>query len=256
MQPILQIAIGFGVGWLILIGLARLLASVPAWSRAKIPRDESRSAKRRGYLFTAITVAMLLVYFGWPWEPRPEAALAPVPVLVLVFGVVGVVSLGFGMATTARIDASVSAPDGTANATWATELLTRLSGMNADQPTGKVDRPSGGDLNDLLVVAGRSDNWFVGLVSSAVALLLNLAPWRLEVAVFDARHGVGGVLRRNGHIIGRNASTSNVRPPIPIGPPNCSCSRPGSRRPSSPSAIPTWSASTGRATGAASGCSQ
>ncbi|MFF2493429.1 hypothetical protein [Agromyces sp. NPDC058064] len=198
LAPFVDFGVVWAVAWLVCIVAARLLSALPQWTRSSVTRRSSMNAKWIGGLITAIAAA------GFVAAGAATSAAGPwLPLVWLGVGllaVAGVLVLAFGMATTPWLKIVVVGSGGSTNDAWATEVAVRMRELNADNPSGRVERPDGSDLNELVTIADRTENWAVALVGGAMSMLLNLTPWRLEVTVFDAVSGVAR-LRRNGRIV-------------------------------------------------------
>lgn len=196
--PFVDFGVVWAVAWLVCIVAARLLSALPTWTRSTVTRRASMNAKWIGGLITAVAAA------GFVAAGAATSVVGPWPALVWLavglLAVAGVLVLAFGMATTPWLKIVVVGSGGSTNDAWATEVAVRMRDLNADNPSGRVERPDGSDLNELVTIADRTENWAVALVGGAMSMLLNLTPWRLEVTVFDAVSGVAR-LRRNGRIV-------------------------------------------------------
>ncbi|MFF2272256.1 hypothetical protein ACFVTX_08270 [Agromyces sp. NPDC058136] len=198
LAPIIDFGVVWAVVWLICIVAARLLSALPHWTATPVTRRWSMNAKWVGGLITAVAAAgfvgaAALTSTVGPWLPL-------IWVGIVALAVAGVLLLAHGMATTPWLKVTVIGSDGSSNDAWATEVTVRMRELNADNPSGRVERPDGSDLNELVTIADRTENWAVALVGGAMSMLLNLTPWRLEVTVFDPDSGVAR-LRRNGRIV-------------------------------------------------------
>lgn len=197
-EPFVEMAIAGGLAWLGCIVVARLIATIPVWTTFTVTRRMSTQAKAFGAVATLaaaagyVAVAAMPGVFGealiWGW------------VVLIVLAVLGAIVLAIGMATTPRLQVTVLQSSGEPNAAWATEVTVRMRELNMDDPKGRVERPNGSDLNDLVAIADRADNWAIALIGGALSMLLNLTPWRLEVTIFDTRSGIAR-LRRNGRFV-------------------------------------------------------
>lgn len=195
--PAITLAATALVIWLILVIGARLFAMLPILRRVKMRRAVGRTLRIAGYVLAA-AAAVLLVWF--PSGDSPGVVRAVIVVAMAVSAVGGIVLLTFGMATRPRLDAVVLDAAGAENGSWRTELLVAMRSMNADDLRGRVERPSGSDLSEVIAVTGETKNWALEFSGTLASLLFNFTPWRLEVAVFDSRSGVVTLLR-NGHLI-------------------------------------------------------
>ncbi|QEO13799.1 hypothetical protein FLP10_04695 [Agromyces intestinalis] len=195
-EPMVDLLVAAALVWLTAVVCARLLA--PAVTKWKVfgrvmPRWVGR-------LLRALGMVGLIVGAGWlvvaaSIEQYPFDAVVIVgPTVTLVLATI---VYGIGQATRARMDVMVIQSDGQPNTALATELAMRMRGMNADDPEGRVEDPSGSDLNEVLAVAGSTEHWAVQLARGAATMLLNLRPWRLELTIFDDRTARAR-LRRNG----------------------------------------------------------
>lgn len=202
LQPILYLLLAGGICWLVFLVLARALSAMPSWYESVVRKGNSRTARVRGYAITAVTAAAFSVWIA-VWLSVPELLPSLVALAVVSFVIAatfGIINLAFGMATRPRLDATVLEPSGKSNAAWSAELLAYMRDMNADDPKGRVERPSSGDLNDVIAVANGAEHWFFKFIGSVLTLLLNLTPWRLDVTIFNTTSG-SAILRRNGHVV-------------------------------------------------------
>lgn len=197
-EPFIEMAVAGGLAWLVCMVAARFIAAIPVWTRFTITRRTSTAAK---WIGAATTLAAAAAYVALAAVPEVFGdASAWMWVLVVVVALIGAVILAIGMATTPRLQVTVLQSSGESNAAWATEVTVRMRELNMDDPKGRVERPNGSDLNELVAIADRTENWVVALIGGAVSMLLNLTPWRLEVTIFDARSGIAR-LRRNGRFV-------------------------------------------------------
>ncbi|MGW9167318.1 hypothetical protein [Agromyces sp. NPDC055658] len=207
--PLIDFGVVWVAVWLVAVVAARLLSALRFWTRRPTTRHRSMTAKVLGGLITALAAAAFVAVGAMTSAIAPLTPLAWVTVGLL--GAAGVVVLAFGMATTPWLKITVTGTGGATNDAWATEVTVRMRELNADNPKGRIERPDGSDLNELVAIADRTDNWAVALVGGAMAMLLNLTPWRLEVTVFNADSGVAR-LRRNGRVV-EDASLRLPAPP-------------------------------------------
>ncbi|WP_022890356.1 hypothetical protein [Agromyces italicus] len=198
LAPLVDYGVVWVVAWLVCIVGARLLSAWRGWTRSPVTRRYSMRAKWIGGLIAAVAAAGFVGAGALTSAVGPWLALAWAVVVVLA--IVGVIVLAHGMATTPWLKITVIGPSGSSNDAWATEVTVRMRDLNADNPSGRVERPDGSDLNELVTIADRTENWAVALIGGAMSMLLNLTPWRLEVTIFDTESGVAR-LRRNGRIV-------------------------------------------------------
>lgn len=191
--PFIALLVPVIVIWLLLVLLARLFAMTPGLPGSRTRRATSRIARVTGFILTlSAAIAFVLA------AVRDAAGLSgPEAVPGVVFAMFGVPIYGFGMATRPRLAATVTAPSGEVNAALTNELLARMRELNADDARGRVEQPAASDLNEIVAVAGKSDNWVVNLVGGALTHLINLTPWRLDVTVLDKQRAIA-VVTRNG----------------------------------------------------------
>ncbi|WP_448003420.1 hypothetical protein [Agromyces bauzanensis] len=194
--PLIDLVIAAGLFWLAGLVIARLISLLPWWRRVEIRRTESAGCRGAGYAL--VTVGALL-FVGLASIPATTPEIWYFMVAATA-GLLGAIVLGLGMATTPRISATVVGASGDENAAWEAELLTRMRELNADDPRGRVEKPSGSDLNEVIAVSDQTGNAFVKFIGGALAMLFNLAPWRLQVTIFDGRSGTAS-LRRNGRFV-------------------------------------------------------
>ncbi|HEY1105426.1 MAG TPA: hypothetical protein VGE78_04695 [Agromyces sp.] len=201
--------------WLVTVVAARALSIWKLWTRKPVTRSRSTEAKLVGAGVTALAAFAFVVVGSITSLIAPWLVVALIGVGVIA--TVGIVVLAFGMATTPWLRITVTGTGGATNDAWATEVTVRMRELNADNPKGRIERPDGSDLNELVAIADRTDNWAFALVGGAVSMLFNLTPWRLEVTVFNSVSGVAR-LRRNGRVVD-DASLQLPAPPADGGHP-------------------------------------
>lgn len=194
--PAVALLVPVAIVWLLILLVTRLLALTPLFYGIGVRRRTSLWARIIGFVLTGgAAIAFVAGASAGDAGLSAREALPPI-----VFAIFGISTYAFGMASRPRLAATVTDSKGAVNPALTTELLARMRELNADDTRGRVDQPSTSDLNEIIAVAGKSDNWLVNVVGGAMSALFNVTPWRLEVTILDKKNGLA-VLHRNGRQI-------------------------------------------------------
>lgn len=192
-EPVVALLVPAAIVWLLMLLVTRLIALTPLFYDIGVRRRTSLWARIIGFILTA-GAAIAFVVGASTGDAGVSGREAILPIML---GLFGISTYSFGMASRPRLAATVTDSKGTVNAALTTELLARMRQLNADDTRGRVGEPSTSDLNEIIAVAGQSDNWLVNVVGGAMSALFNVTPWRLEVTILDKKNALA-VLRRNG----------------------------------------------------------
>jgi hypothetical protein len=189
--------------FVVLIVIARLLISLPAYRQLRTPRDFADAMRKRGWWLTA-SAAVVMGFVYRILRSTEDAGLSAsaffVGLLGLGLGVYGTIVLSAGFAMSPRVDAKVLTPDGQDNAAWAIDVLTQIRVAHRAGAVPGATRPTTNhaDFGTLINVADRSGYGMAALLGSVVQLLLNTSPWLVDVTVLNGATAAA-TLRRNGH---------------------------------------------------------
>lgn len=191
--PAVALLIPIAIVWLLILLVTRLLALTAVFGGTTVRRRTSLWTRVIGFILTG-GAAVAFVVGASSGEAGLSGREAILPILLALFGMS---IYAFGMATRPRLAATVTDSKGAVNAALTTELLARMRELNADDTRGRVGEPSTSDLNEIIAVAGQSENWLVNVVAGAMSALFNVTPWRLDVTILDKKNALA-VLHRNG----------------------------------------------------------
>lgn len=201
LTPLGDLALPVGGVLLGVLVLARVVALL------RIPWPPSSRGRRRGAAFFAVLFALA----GGIWvaaglSPLPSGSLgvpaSRVLTLLLVLApAVAVPLAAYALATRLRVSVEVRGEDGTVDEAGTGHVVALLAELGGEDPRGaEVARGTDVSVLDDTAISGLSKYPVVGLLTTALQVVLGITPWRVRVDVESPdRHSVS--VSRNGRTV-------------------------------------------------------